>query len=826
MPGRARQGERLTPRFETLLRSFEDQRTRVQGGATGIVPEEVLVFETFGPVENFIAAVRHIPGMEWLGEIEEEGLAPDDDFFVPDKEGHPKDKPLRGRLFLIFSNQRALREMLSLWQRWLDGEQLPFGLGKWKDVFSLLRDIRPWGVQDRLIETGVLEDWQERVAYNEEVIPCEVELWYRQTQEHRTAARVRITQLVQNVQGQVLSEATVPSIHYHALLVNLPIASIALLLDPANHDVELVQCPQIQFFRAAGQMAVFTPEENAISDSLGEPTAIEGEPVAALLDGLPLQNHSRLAGKLVIEDPDDFTGLHNYTARERRHGTAMASLILHGDIGANEQPLSRPLYVRPILVPDRHPWNSASRREAVPEDQLVVDLIHRAVRRLYESESGEYPSAPSVCLINLSIGIVDRLFEGHLSPLARLLDWLAWQYKTLFIVSSGNHSSPIRLEQADLEGSDFQEAVIQFIASEGRNRRLLSPGEAINALTVGALHQDAAEDVLPRNMVDPFVDKELPGIINAQGMGYRRTIKPEILQAGGRVIMREPFVPAETPLYELYTGAMPPGQCVACPGQTEGDTTKVWYTRGTSNATALTTREAIKLYDVLDELRAAAGGELIDSIPRAIWLKALLVHGADWGSAGDLLNSILRTPDNSRKFREYVSRLLGYGAIHADRVAECSEYRVTALSGGLLLAEQSHVHRFPLPPSLSGRRGWRRLTVTLAWLTPVNPQHQAWRRAHLWFDATNDMLRVGRSQSDSNAVQRGTIQHEVFEGDRAAAFVDGESIEIQVSCRADAGALDDPVPYALAVTLEIAEEVGVPVYEEVRVRVQAARVRV
>jgi hypothetical protein len=55
--------------------------------------------------------------------------------------------------------------------------------------------------------------------------------------------------------------------------------------------------------------------------------------------------------------------------------------------------------------------------------------------------------------------------------------------------------------------------------------------------------------------------------------------------------------------------------------------------------------------------------------------------------------------------------------------------------------------------------------------------------------------------------------------------VDGENLEIKVSCRADAGAFEDPIPYALATTLEVAPAIGVTVYEEVRERVQA-RVRV
>jgi hypothetical protein len=71
-------------------------------------------------------------------------------------------------------------------------------------------------------------------------------------------------------------------------------------------------------------------------------------------------------------------------------------------------------------------------------------------------------------------------------------------------------------------------------------------------------------------------------------------------------------------------------------------------------------------------------------------------------------------------------------------------------------------------------------------------------------------------------VQRGTLQHELFEGDAAVAYVDGATIKLKVNCRADAGKLDDQIPYALVVTLETAENLRVPVYQEVAERITLA----
>ena len=227
----------------------------------------------------------------------------------------------------------------------------------------------------------------------------------------------------------------------------------------------------------------------------------------------------------------------------------------------------------------------------------------------------------------------------------------------------------------------------------------------------------------------------------------------------------------------------------------------------------------------MDELRQEPGGEIIDGLPRAVWLKTLVAHGAEWGAAGSILARLLRSQGNSGQFKEYVTRLLGYGAVDINRVQECTARRVTALGGGMLGQDESYIHRFPLPPSLSGQRGHRRLTVTLAWLSPVNQRHQAWRRADLWFDPPQDPLRVSRQQADWRAVQRGTLQHEILEGEKAGVFVEGGNLEIQVSCRAGAGTLEDEVPYALAITLEIAEELNVDIYDEVRTAVHAIRVR-
>ena len=208
-----------------------------------------------------------------------------------------------------------------------------------------------------------------------------------------------------------------------------------------------------------------------------------GEAVIALLDGVPLANHRLLAGRVQIDDPDNWEA--DYVASERVHGTSMASLIIHGDLNERNAPLARPIYVRPIMKPTPSP--NTLRPEGVPENCLAVDLIHRAVRRLFEGNQSEEPIAPQVRIINLSIGDRGRQFNQSMSPIARLLDWLSVKYGILFVVSAGNHqtSIPLGISLNDFEAlqpNEKEARTIRALYRDARLRKLLSPAESVNSL--------------------------------------------------------------------------------------------------------------------------------------------------------------------------------------------------------------------------------------------------------------------------------------------------------------------------------------------------------
>lgn len=818
--GAARQQERLGPRLLELEKAFESKRVQLRTVVAGVVPEDVLVLETAGTtIEEFVNAVGRIDGFEFLSEHDELDIPPDEDFFKGKGGQHTA---YNGRVYMVFTNQDAFRQLQGLWNRFQTGEKFKLGHTKWRDVFALLRDIRPWGVKDRLEETGVLTDWEGRVEDGDENVHCEVELWFRESNQKRQAASQAVRSHVQQLGGTVLDEAIVEGIRYHGVAASLPIAAAQRILNEETRElVQLVQSDAIQFFRAAGQMATRASGERAPSARTYSGPPPSGPARVALLDGLPLQNHRALAKRLTVDDPDAFeTG---YQVHARMHGTAMASLIIWGDLTDTAAlPIAQRLYVRPIMRPVFPPsWTGRAPEEVVPEGTLIVDLVHRAVLRMFRGDGNEGPQAPDVALINFSVGIRDRPFSGTLSPLARLLDWLSWEHGVLFIVSAGNCTQGIETGTAwstlqALAPVEQTAIVMQAVAADTRNRRAFSPAEAMNALTVGASHDDKDSTSIASHFFDP-IPRGHPSPLNAHGLGYRRSVKPDLLVPGGRLQFRRPFQSGHTQLQTVH--ALPPGMEVAAPG-VGGDPTHTTRTHGTSNAAALLSRSGALLASVLSELREGNNSAL-DGIPDGVVLKTLLAHGARWGELSNAFGVYFQSIKDPDKRKDQITRLLGFGRLEVTDVADCSPTRVTAIGAGKLGKEEGAEHRFPLPPSLGGKRGLRRLTLTLSWFTPVNPLSHKWRQAQLWFKVPESKLDIDRVGPFWMTAHRGTLQHDVFEGERAVAFIDGDDVVVRVNCREDAPGLGEKkVPYALAITLEVAEEIGIDIYAEVRERVQ------
>ena len=333
----------------------------------------------------------------------------DDEYFLPKEDGTPKKSKIPAKLYLTMTNQRAMQQMLSLWKIYSDGRtQYPLGMTAFRDVFAQLKDIRKWGVRDRFDDTGVIEIWNELLQSAPSTIKFEIELWYRDSEQKRIAAQDAVLNILIRYGGRLVRSSVYKEIGFHGLIVECPAQEIQTMLE--NHDHELINADQIMAIRATGQaLSIMNIDETTDSDIADEIPLPTNPPVIALLDGVPLANHTLLRGRIDINDPEDFES--DYQAKQRLHGTAMASLIIHGDLNKRIPPLDSMLYVRPIMKPN------AKGEESVPEDRFFVDILHEALR-----EIGESPSLSTVRIVNVSIGNANRPFVNALSPEAKMID--------------------------------------------------------------------------------------------------------------------------------------------------------------------------------------------------------------------------------------------------------------------------------------------------------------------------------------------------------------------------------------------------------------------
>ena len=819
-PTRGRQSERIAPRFQRLMNVAEhaEQLLALRADPASIAPERAIVFEVAGSLENFYRQAVAL-GLEYLGDFEGD--------FDPTADFHDHDdanKLVNGRIYLAMPDVRALQELLSLWRRYTEGGRMPRGRGGWTELFSQLIDVRPWGHEDR-VPPETMVYWREELArHPDRPVRFEVELWYYEQAERREAAVRRLEQEVLAVNGQIIHRSVIPEIRYDAALIDMPPAQVQALLD--HPDITLARVDDVMFLRPQSVARVPAKEAGAGADSTGPVEGVDlsgHSPIVALLDGLPVQNHIRLAGRLFVDDPDDLDPL--YPVARRQHGTEMASLILHGDLNNSDGPLPRPILVRPVMRPDENG------NERTAADRLLVDVIYRAVRRIKEQDGEQPATAPAVVMVNFSLGDANRPFARSISPLGRLLDYLAYRYRILFLVSAGNIREPLTLAQyrtfTEFEAAapdEREQAVLHALNAAKSQRTLLSPAEALNVLTIGAAHSGSAfNGTLPANAIDPFTETGLPNVVSAMGLGYRKVVKPEILLDGGRAPVRFVAGGQQLVVTAVTAGARFFGLKAASPAPM-GGTRHEDFTWGTSVATALATRAGHKIHDVL--LDGTNGSNHADLPPEftALAIKALLVHGAKWGSNGDLMDEIFQPQGQGSHLarRDDIARLLGYGVPQIDRVLDCAENRATMLGYGTISPDSALLYRIPLPPGLDGVRAFRALTITLAWFSPINSRHQGYRMAALDVSSAAEekywITSERTCQPTDKATMRGTVFHERRSGESATIFLDDGHVLLRVSCRATAGELTENIPYALAVSFEVGVEANIQVYEEIRTR--------
>lgn len=819
-----RQAKRLGKIFEdtaSALAGFE-QGVDVAADPRAVVPERCLVFELIGPVLEFNVAAQAL-GLEWLL-TEDTNAQPSDQDENEDPgigdDGIPESK----LLYLTMPSERALRQLLAQWNQYKKGKPAPHEFRSLWKLFDYLGDLRVWSFEDRL--DPAMAKYVESVLRNDpkRAVLVEIDLWYRTERERRDRSIETLRDMLQEVDGELLDLVDIEEIRYQGALVRIS-ADVARRLVAGEDGMALLD--DVMTIRPQSAYESHIEADHNFSMETIPETKVSGGCLAAVLDGYPVERHQALAGRVRVVEVD--VGGGQVPVSARHHGTAMASLILNGDLEDEEAPLRHRIIAIPVLAA-----SADGTREVTPEGRLPIGIIYRALRAIVDANPESDPELANVVVVNHSICDDYAPFVRRPSPWATLLDHFSHTHRLLFVVSAGNVFSSFPLPDYpnsaafQAEPPEVQEAYLLAAIEQAKGTRgLLSPAESFNSLTIGAVHTDAAP-ITPGADPDPYPTHKMTNLASALGLGVNRSVKPDLIERGGRFIARCSNVKGGG--VEVHPRpSVHYGQKVAAPSPL-GDLQRYIRTAGTSNSAALVTRTSHSIAVALEEIFKVDGLEWRDLPTRVPILKALLVHGCRWGNIGELLDGTYPPQgkgQHSRR-RETISRFIGFGQTDPSRVISGEANRITLLGDDRIQAGQMHEYTLPVPASMVNNREVRTVTITLSWTSPTTHTTSDHRAVALklcaadggssyWDGVGTD----GRAQPATQAAARGTVVHLIHSGKKLIPNDQGK-LSICVQATAKAGFEAENVPYAIAITLELAQQQRSQLYEEV---LQAIRIR-
>ncbi len=831
------QATRLGPKLDEAFKDILDRSDiDVQQDPSALAPERVLVFEIIGSPVNFVTAAKKV-GLEWLAE-EVATLTGVNEYFDVSGRADPDDEEddIDGDVALAASTALAISDtpgsfylgmptietfdkLRRLWDRFKANKKAPENHTDWWKLFGSLHDLRSWGPQDRLTN-ATRERLREQIEDADGDVRIEIDLWFREEGLDRDEAKTELEEKIESLGGTVIDELRVREIRYHAALVELSPEVIRELLDAGN---ELLTANEVMSIRPQAAFRFGIDEPAPITDEPPErETTRDGAAIAALIDGYPIENHDLLKDRIDVIPVDVFDSM--APVETRYHGTSMASLILHGDLHADSPTIGRTLKIVPVLASNEHG------HETPPADQLAVRTIMRAVHELKE---GDDPSGEDVVIINHSICDEATAFCGVMSHWARLLDHLSYKHKVLFVVSAGNIEQGFALsDYSSIPGfrtaaaDERRKAILMAIEAGKSQRGILAPAEAVNCLTVGAVHHDASTEILPANNVDPYGAFRMVNLNSGLGLGFNRAIKPDVVFPGGRQIAHPTLSDGALSLNGRPANGIF-GQRAAAPDEYGGKTSLTRLSAGTSNAAAMATRSGILIADALDDAYEGAETPWYKRPTAPAVLKALISHSAQWGDVGEHLDEIYPPAGKHTRRRENVARFLGYGQSDMDRIISGGQHRVTFLAEDVIRQKQRHTYRIPLPDELASKTEFRRITTTLAWLSPIKPHSANYRAVGLELVGSDGLSKIWtgvsriKSQPAVSTAKKGTLIHAVYENEGSAvAFLDGSDFILNVQAYSRlSGFTKADVPYALAVTIEVATAISTDIRTPIRDRI-------
>ena len=405
----------------------------------------------------------------------------------------------------------------------------------------------------------------------------------------------------------------------------------------------------------------------------------------AILDSGILSNHPLLekavgdeiavpllsSDKIKEEKPQDDVG----------HGTKVAGIALYGDIKRciEERRFNPEIWILSAKVMYK---NDIGEAEYNPEE-LLEHQLERAIRYFIEN----YPNCK---VVNISLGDKYKKMFGNKRqfPLATLIDELAKELDIIFVISAGNLNP---------EENGYPNRYPNYLIEETPKVKIIDPASSAYAVTVGAVSQEfGPSDRRPQEILFSPAKENYPSPFTCVGLGYKRMIKPELVEEGGNII----YSPSD-PLKTEDIG----GKLVVINPDWLKDGKLFTVAHGTSFSAPKVSHYLAKLFNFFP-----------DRSPNLI--KALLLASAEIPDERPQPLSDVNFNDSDSKLLDLL-KIYGYGKPNFERAISSEINDVLLIAENRIKPNSIHLYYFYLPREFIEQSGKREISVVLVYNPPV-----------------------------------------------------------------------------------------------------------
>jgi subtilisin family serine protease len=710
-----------------------------------------------------------------------------------------------GRQVIAFSADQELTLFLDRVRRYMQGPPEGQDSAYQESFFGNILKIRPYDFRDR--PGSRLRLWLNTDGSDENLL-LDVNLWYPGTAEEAASWIEEISIGVRSLEGEVLDTFVSAAAGIAVMRVRVDRNGIQQLLH-VDYVAGIELLPPAPRRNTA-------PSELSADDIGTVPAAERTAPVVGLVDSGVLSSHPLLEGSIVdtvAASPALINGLDRHG-----HGTAVASIILHGSLESGIREGRWPSPICAVLSVRIFDENLM-----LPQASLAESELEDALR---------YLARANVRVVNLSLGDSDIVYSGGRAPsLAALLDSLARELRLVLVVPTGR-VAPV--EYYFPFDADMADRYVEKLLDDS-DTGLLDPAPSALALTVGGSVPPSRASGLH---LEPLGNPGWPAPFSRRGPGIGGAVKPEFhAEAGTLAQDRNDLSLAQVDALAI---AVADGR----PSSSGVVSTDV----GSSLSAPLVTR----IVAGIETQYPTATSNLL----RALALQSAVPSSVQFPDGG-------ATSDSNRADR--IRNLLGYGKADLLRAVSSAEREVVLIAEEVISVDDVHLYAVPIPDAffVPGRAD-RGLTVSLAYDPPVRARRLDYLGNRMKFDLVRglpaqEVMDLFLADSDDQVVGPAVEQSEGPRYTRVSDLPDRHRLPLRPSRqarslganqwasltrqralvdRADLGAEFLLVvhnvnrwdqegalqPYAIAVRLWVGEQLP-ELYEEVRVRVEESRLR-